>query len=419
MAKATPGKQYTIVSGDTLSGIALQAYGVASKWPEIWKSNQTVLRSGDPNLIYPGEVIWVPSDTELDQVKADQAGEIELTDKEPDEMTIVIGDREVPIQSGTITRTMDTMADGWTAVLAFDPDDPTYDDFRDLFKPFAYPEAVAYLGGRRMVTGYLYAVDLSNSEDGRSVTLEGWSKTADLVDSTIKSPYQAKKITLEDRIKEVIPAGIGVVFTASGDAAFDRVKADQTDTISDHVLELARQRGIPVSSSVFGEVLCEDVNTGEPVGTLEENTATGQTWRARFDGRTRWNAYRALGKSPKNRKAANAKDDAVPLPRLLTFNSDDTTDGNVTDAATYRKNRALADALEITIPVQSWRDSNGNLYRVNTNITVISPTFYLEDGFKMLIRQIDYRYSTDGIGADLTVVPPTVFTKENLDDPWA
>lgn len=51
-------RQYTIVSGDTLWGIAQKFLGNGSRWPEIFRASH--LRSGDPNLIYPGEVVNVP-----------------------------------------------------------------------------------------------------------------------------------------------------------------------------------------------------------------------------------------------------------------------------------------------------------------------------------------------------------------------
>lgn len=60
------GRIYTIVRGDTLWGIARRFYGSGSKWPTIWKANSSVgsdgigLRSGNPDLIFPGERIRIP-----------------------------------------------------------------------------------------------------------------------------------------------------------------------------------------------------------------------------------------------------------------------------------------------------------------------------------------------------------------------
>src|SRR5256885_10824807 len=49
MAKATPGSNYTVQHGDTLSAIAQQAYGDGNQWPKIYNANLKVI-GADPNL---------------------------------------------------------------------------------------------------------------------------------------------------------------------------------------------------------------------------------------------------------------------------------------------------------------------------------------------------------------------------------
>lgn len=49
---------YTVVSGDTLSGIARRYYGDASQWPRIFEANRDVLKN--PDRIYPGQVLRIP-----------------------------------------------------------------------------------------------------------------------------------------------------------------------------------------------------------------------------------------------------------------------------------------------------------------------------------------------------------------------
>ena len=50
---------YTVVSGDSLSKIAKKQYGDAMKYPVIFEANKPMLK--DPNLIYPGQVLRIPS----------------------------------------------------------------------------------------------------------------------------------------------------------------------------------------------------------------------------------------------------------------------------------------------------------------------------------------------------------------------
>ena len=50
---------YEIKSGDTLSKIAKQFYGKASEYPRIFDANREVI--GDPDLIFPGQKIRIPS----------------------------------------------------------------------------------------------------------------------------------------------------------------------------------------------------------------------------------------------------------------------------------------------------------------------------------------------------------------------
>ena len=50
--------QYTVVSGDTLSGIAQQWYGDPNQWPRIFEANRNQI--SNPNLIFPGQVLRIP-----------------------------------------------------------------------------------------------------------------------------------------------------------------------------------------------------------------------------------------------------------------------------------------------------------------------------------------------------------------------
>ena len=59
MAQATPGSNYTVQSGDTLTSIAQQAYGDSNQWPEIYNANTQVI-GNDPNYLHAGQVLFIP-----------------------------------------------------------------------------------------------------------------------------------------------------------------------------------------------------------------------------------------------------------------------------------------------------------------------------------------------------------------------
>ena len=57
-ASEAESTMYTVKSGDTLSKIAQQFYGSASKYQAIFEANRPMLK--DPDHIYPGQVLRIP-----------------------------------------------------------------------------------------------------------------------------------------------------------------------------------------------------------------------------------------------------------------------------------------------------------------------------------------------------------------------
>lgn len=51
---------YVVQGGDNLSKIAQKTLGDASRWREIYEANKGNLRSGNANLIFPGESLTIP-----------------------------------------------------------------------------------------------------------------------------------------------------------------------------------------------------------------------------------------------------------------------------------------------------------------------------------------------------------------------
>lgn len=52
-------RTYTVAKGDTLSHIAQEHYGKASKWRAIFDANRDQIE--DPDRIFPGQVLKIPA----------------------------------------------------------------------------------------------------------------------------------------------------------------------------------------------------------------------------------------------------------------------------------------------------------------------------------------------------------------------
>jgi len=411
MAKPTPGKEYTVQDENSLSQVSLRAYGDATLWPRIWNANQTVLRSGDPDIIFPGEVLVIPRLPERAAQKSP------LANKSPDEITLTIDGLEIPTESFRLLRTMDTAADQYTAVIAWEPGLLPELDKRVL--PFTYPSSTVHIGKELMLTGALYTPNPKLSSRGTTIDLLGYSATIDIVDSTLRPPYEENNVDLKQRAHTLIkPLGLDIVFDVDPGGQFSRVTATETDKIFTHLNKLAGQRALLISSTPEGAVLFTKARPGRSVGTIEEGQLPVQELSGVFNGRQRFNIIRLIGQSPAGNKVGQAQDKRVPKSRFLTFRADEVISGEIDEAARWRRSKQLVDALTMPFPVNGWFDPRGRLWRENTLVTLVSRTLHVPQGFDFLIRSVEYTQDGSGQRAILNLIPPQAYTGEELVDPW-
>jgi len=418
----TPGYQYKVVGGDRITRIAATAYGTQDKARLIVSANPVL--NGRPisleklPTIYAGDILNIPLVAENEALKTAASKKI-IPGKNKDDFTLIIDGLEIPVQSGKVIRTMDTASDGWTARVAWNPGENKEIDKRLL--PYALPPASVYIGGKLQVNGILYTVEPEMNEAGIVKNLDGFSFTADAIDSTLKPPYEKNNITLKQRAEEQVQhLGIKAIFDVDEGGKFDRMTAEPTDTIFSHLAKYAAQRSVLISSTPSGDMLFTRANVnGSPVGTLEESQPLPIGWAAKYDGRKRFNSYKVIGQSPGGvSKTATAIDKDVPRSRFKTIEAHDTITGDIQTVADWQRSKQLAEALTFPFPVSGWYDPSGNLWEPNTIVTVISRTLDVPQGFNFLIRSVTFEYSTDGRKTTLSLIPPQVYTTEKLPVPW-
>lgn len=352
-----------------------------------------------------------------------------ISNKDKTEMTIVVGSIEIPMNTIRIMRTMDTASDGWTSSFAWFPGKDQKID--EVTLQYSYHNAKAYIGNELIVSGRLYNTEHINGIFGRSKNLEGFSFTADIIDSSVPSPYEKNNISLIERAEQLCnPHGILVEIDSDVDIEddieekFNRVTATQGQKIFEHLLGLAKIRGVLLSSTPDGQLLITSAKTkGDSIGTIEEGDPIVQSLGMRFDGRARFGTYKAVSNSPLSEQSTHhaiEKDNAVPQGRVLTFFEHHGKLKELRRGAKNKKNKTAAQSMTLPFPVTTWYGPDNKLWKENTLLTVVSPTIGLGiKGFTFLIRSVEFALDETGRTATLGLVPPTVYTNEKLIEPWS
>jgi prophage tail gpP-like protein len=405
------------MKGDTLWGIAGQAYGNVQRWPEIYDANKAVI-GPDPDLIFPGVTLLIPGELPL-VIDVEDDSEL-LPNADPDGFQLVIKGKEVNVESARVLRTMDTGSDMWSAQVYWDPEDK---DLSDLFKPFSFYESKAYVGGQLLVTGPVMVQEPAVNNDKVSMTLQGFSKTIHMVDSHVKPPYQRREITLVKLAEELIKGqNLSLIDNTNGaaDGSFKRATAEATDKIFDFLIKMAKQKSVLATSTPRGDLLLtQTAAKTENFGSIGDDQSRGHDWRARFNGRERFREYRMLGKR-RGRKVATKTvlDENITAPRHIAIQSSDLAPAELEKAANWERSKKVSTALKIPFPVSGWYAPNGDLWRENKYVTVVSKRIFVPDGFDFLIRSLEYIYEPSGRKTILNLVPPGVFTGEPVEEPW-
>lgn len=422
-----PGSPYVAKSGDTFKTLASRAYGDEALWDIIYDANiaTTISDPGSPDFysIVPGTEVLIPK---LPELKSSHIFiEERLTSPLNPEfnknaINIIVKNQLIEIIRGKILTSLDTMVDAWEIEMAWEFGlNPKIDKF---LKPFSYSESFAYAGQNLLISGLVFDVSPQKSIRGSTLTLKGFSYGKNLVDSSVKPPYEYTWSTLKD-ILEIQTKGhnINVYINTDTGGRFDRVTTSEGQTVFTFLSKLATQRGVLITSTPSGDLQILKIADSKSVGILEEGITplvTEEGWRAAYSGQNRFRTYEGVGASPGwPQKTATKIDEKVKVNRYKVFRVDDTTEGNIEQAITWKQSKIIADALTIPLSVIGWYAPDGSLWQKNTIVTIKAPSLFIPENYDFLIKSVEY-ISENGNTARLHLVPPQVYTKEPVIEPW-
>lgn len=412
-ALPTPGHQYQVKLSDQLNRIEQSAYGYITN--NLEQANPSL--SGRPlslenrPTIYAGNILNIPLIRK--NVKDTIPG------KSVNDMTLVIAGREIECLNKKLLRTMDTPSDGWTSSIAWTPG--LDDELDKLLIPYSYPDAQFYIGGKLECNGFLYIVTPTISENGLTVSLEGFSATKNAIDSTMPIPYEESEVSLRERAESLLGTfGLKVEFDVEEDTEkFDRATAEITDKCGVHLVNLAQQRGYLSSSTAEGDWLFTKFKNSSPVDTIESGGRLPIGWAATFDGTKVFSSITAIGESPgEPSNIFTSTDDDLPKTRFMTFKADESNAGNLEKATAWQRTKQYADSLTIPFPVNSIFTSKNELWEEGQVVTIVSPEIFVPNGFNFLIRSVEYNEDDNGKTCILNLLPPSLYSGGEIELPW-
>jgi prophage tail gpP-like protein/phage tail protein X len=411
---------YSTVKGDTFEIISRKVYG--------YESDAVLIRNANPGIFEPipaGVDLVIPTMTLTRPQPVDYTSGVDET------ALTILGVRYRFWDSITLKRSIDSV-DTLELTAPFDPED---EDFRRYFRPFSYPQVTLSIGGELVFTGTQITVKPTNSTSGRAVSAASYSLPGVLEDCCAPaSMYAADEDTLEFENSDIRtiatkllkPFGLKAVFEAPAGAPFELVSIKATEAIMPFLAKMARHRALVITSNTKGEVvfwqsdpgghsvaqLRDDV--GGPMVSIDPDFRS-QEYYSHITGLE----SSSTGGDGGQYTVTNKRLKGVLRPYTFEVSDNESDEVELTTATEGKIGRMFGNSVSYSVVVNTWRDSKGKLWSPNTTVIVHAPSVMIYKPYEFLIKDVEYRRTSNSAEATLTLVLPDSYRgKIPRSMPW-
>jgi prophage tail gpP-like protein len=338
-----------------------------------------------------------------------------------EELRIVIGGVELTGWTGaTIEMHIDQLADAFSVSAPFDPSDKV---LSSIFKPYAYQAVELYIGPDIALKGRLDSIATSLTPEGRLLTIQGRSSTAQLIDCSIDGPLEFYAQPLSALARQVCqPFGIGV--RADGDTeAVDVARGEYGQSPIDFLNAIARPRNLYFGSAFDGRLVIwpgSSLNSAPVRARLVEGEAPVLSVTASFDGTGRFSIYKAAAQFAGEPDLVGvARDPSIQVfrPILSTINDCD-NDPDVT--ARKLRSEAIARSFVASVTLSGWRRPGGELWSERQIVTLKAPGALLKTEMRYVIANVTQSLTTGEKTTTLQLAPIAAYSGAGMEGtPWA
>jgi prophage tail gpP-like protein len=396
-------KVHIVQSGDTLNAIA-RRYRLNVN--AIF--NASSFRSGDRNLIYPGESAIIPDDGDS-PVNQD----LDFYDGDENEVRIKVNGTEFTGWSGvTIEVSLDGVARAFSITSAFDPSNST---LNASISPFSYSEVTIYIGSTLVLTGQIEVIQASISDSESAINIQGRSKTGVLLDCSIPvDQLTYTGLTLQQIANSFCQTfGIPVQLNGSDTTSVSDARAKPGDKYFDFLKSIADAKARILRDDERGRLVIDNrpSGTGAPVQSFIEGEGQFVAFSATYDGTQRFSRYKVLLQVKGFPEVSSEVfDTSIQTPRPSVVIEKEAEFNDARPAAEWERARAFARAGKFSMPVIGWRREDGQLWRPGEIITVQSPSCFLNNETRFLVTSVSYSLTAGERSVNLDLHLPETYT---------
>lgn len=331
----------------------------------------------------------------------------------PDDLRLLVGRKiYTGFESLSVSRSFEAAAGTFSLTVST----------RDPWPILPGMEVRILLGASPLALGFVDKVSPSLSESGRTITVEGRDRTAELVDCSAELGVSEWYDVSLQQIAEQLCAPFSILALYQGTSVerFPVFALQPGETCWEALERACRLRGVLAFASSGGNLLLT-----RPTERLEaevlregENVLSAE---ASIDHTDRFAEYVVRGQQfgtdeTAGEFAAHLEGRAVDFAirkqrRLVLIAEGNVSDGTAQARAEWEATTRAARSLKVSATVQGWRQRGGKIWAPNQRLQVDIPSLLLES--QMLISSVTFGLSGgEGTTTKLELMRPDAFTPQ-------
>lgn len=275
------------------------------------------------------------------------------------------------------------------------------------------------IDGVPMITGYVDRPSPQYDATSHSIQIIGRDKTGDLVDcSAIVPSNELRGLKLEGIAAAIAkPFGLKVITQVATGAAFPVFAIQPGEGAWEAIERAARQRFMVITTNGLGDLVIADIGTRRAFDSLIE----GQNIKAAsatYDHSQRFSEYIVKGQAAVQNDGweaatanieSRANDQNIKRYRPKIINAEmQVSDGSAGNRAELEAATRAGKSTKISVTVQGWTMSNGELWPLNSLVRIRSPLLSIDDD--MLISEVAFSISDQsGITTKMELARPDAY----------